>query len=209
LLRREGWKVNAKRVLRLYRLEDLQIRTKRRKKRASQSRLPLPIPQGRNELWTMDFMADRLATGARFRTLNVLDVSTRQCVGIGVERSFSADTVTDFLDERIDEHGKPAGIQVDNGTEFTSNQFDAWAYDRGIAVHFISPGRPVENAVIESFNGKLRDECLNVNWFESLDEARTLITSWRTDYNEQRPHSALGNIPPAQYVANLMEWAAS
>ena len=97
---------------------------------------------------------------------------------------------------------------MDNGTEFTSNHFDAWAYDRGIAVHFISPGRPVENAVIESFNGKLRDECLNANWFESLDETRTLIESWRTDYNEQRPHSALENIPPAQYVANLMEWAA-
>ena len=199
--------MNAKRVLRLYRLEDLQIRTKRRKKRASQSRLPLPIPQGQNELWTMDFMADRLATGAKFRTLNVLDVLTRQCVGIGVERSFSADKVTDFLDERVQEHGKPAGIQVDNGTEFTSNHFDAWAYDRGSAVHFITPGRPVENAVIESFNGKLRDECLNANWFESLDEARALIASWRTDYNEQRPHSALGNIPPAQYVANLMEWA--
>ena len=200
--------MNAKRVLRLYRLEDLQIRTKRRKKRASQSRLPLPVPQGPNELWTMDFMADRLANGAKFRTLNVLDVSTRECVGIAIERSFPSERVTAFLDMRIAEHGKPSGIQVDNGTEFTSNHFDAWAYERGIAVHFITPGRPVENAVIESFNGKLRDECLNTNWFETLDEARALIASWRTDYNEERPHSALGNIPPAQYVANLIEWAA-
>ena len=156
----------------------------------------------------MDFMADRLANGAKFRTLNVLDVSTRECVGIAIERSFPSERVTAFLDMRIAEHGKPSGIQVDNGTEFTSNHFDAWAYERGIAVHFITPGRPVENAVIESFNGKLRDECLNTNWFETLDEARALIASWRTDYNEERPHSALGNIPPAQYVANLIEWAA-
>ncbi len=97
---------------------------------------------------------------------------------------------------------------MDNGTQFTSNQFDAWAYERRIAVHFITPGRPVENAVIESFNGKLRDECLNANWFDTLGDAQTLIESWRTDYNEQRPHSALGNVPPAQYVANLIEWAS-
>ena len=208
LLQREGWKVNHKRVLRLYRLEGLQIRTKRRKKRASEARLPLPIPQRPNELWTMDFMADRLARGDRFRTLNVLDVSSRKCVGIAAERSFPSERVTDLLDVWIEEHGKPAGIQVDNGTEFTSNRFDAWAYDRGIAVYFITPGRPVENAVIESFNGKLRDECLNANWFDTLGAAQALIESWRTDYNEQRPHSALGNVPPAQYVANLIEWAS-
>ena len=208
LLQREGWKVNHKRVLRLYRLEGLQIRTKRRKKRASEARLPLPIPKRPNELWTMDFMADCLASGERFRTLNALDVSSRICVGIATERSFPSERVTEFLDLWIEAHGKPSGIQVDNGTEFTSNHFDAWAYDRGIAVHFITPGRPVENAVIESFNGKLRDECLNANWFDTLGDAQTLIESWGTDYNEQRPHSALGNVPPAQYVANLIEWAS-
>jgi putative transposase len=208
LLRREGWKVNHKRVLRLYRLEVLQIPTRRRRKQASESRLPLPIPQGPNELWTMDFMADRLATGERFRTLNVVDVSSRTCIGIAAERSFPSERVTELLDAWIGAHGKPEGIQVDNGTEFTSNRFDAWAYERGIAVHFITPGRPVENAVIESFNGNLRDECLNVSWFETLEEAQALIESWRRDYNEQRPHSSLGNVPPAQYVANLMEWAA-
>jgi len=200
--------VNAKRILRLYRLEELQIRTKRRKKRASEARLPLPIPQRRNELWTMDFMADRLSNGTRFRTFNALDVSTRKCVGISVARSFSAERVTGLIDEWISEHGKPSGIQVDNGTEFTSNHFDAWAYERGISIHFITPGRPVENAIIESFNGKLRDECLNTNWFDTLEQAGTEIETWRTDYNEQRPHSALGNIPPAQYVANLIEWAS-
>jgi putative transposase len=165
--------VNAKRVLRLYRLEALQVRTKRRKKRASESRLPLPIPQRPNELWTMDFMSDRLATGERFRTLNVLDITSRECVGIAAARSFPSDRVTDCLDTWIREHGKPAGIQVDNGTEFTSNHFDAWAYDRGIAVHFITPGQPTENGVIESFNGKLRDECLNANWFETLRRSGT------------------------------------
>ena len=208
LLRREGWKVNHKRVLRLYREEELLIRTKRRKKRASEARLPVPIPAEPHELWTLDFMSDRLADGSKFRTLNGVDVTSRTCVGIAVEGSFSADLVTDYLDGWIEDHGKPAGIQVDNGTEFTSNAFDAWAYARGIQVHFITPGRPVENAVIESFNGKLRDECLNASWFESLEQARGEIESWRTDYNEQRPHSSLGDLAPAEYVANLMQWAA-
>jgi putative transposase len=126
-----------------------------------------------------------------------------------VDRSFSAEKVTAYLDLWIREHGKPRAIQVDNGTEFTSNAFDAWAYERGIEIHYITPGRPVENGLIESFNGKLRDECLNASWFETLEQAKEEIESWRTDYNEQRPHSALGNVPPAQYVANLMEWAAA
>ena len=104
--------------------------------------------------------------------------------------------------------GTPAGIQVDNGTEFTANVFDAWAYERGIPVHFITPGRPAENGMIESFNGKLRDECLNASWFDSLSHARRAIESRRTDYNERRPHSSLGDVPPAQYVANLMQWSA-
>jgi len=195
--------VNHKRVLRLYRLEGLQIRTKRRKKRASEARLPLPIPQRPNELWTMDFMADRLASGARFRTLNALDVSSRTCVGIAAERSFPSQRVTEFLDVWIEEHGKPAGIQVDNGTEFTSNHFDAWAYLRSIDVDFIRPGKPVDNAHIESFNGRLRDECLNSRWFESVDDARQALQDWRRDYNEVRPHSSLGDLPPAAFAAQI------
>lgn len=105
--------------------------------------------------------------------------------------------------------GSPRRSQVDNGTEFTANAFDAWAYECGIEVHFITPGRPIENAVIESFNGKLRDECLNTSWFETLKQARDGIESWRTDYNHVRPHSSLGDVPPAQYAANLVEWSAS
>lgn len=208
LLLREGWRINHKRVLRLYREEALMLRTRRRKKRASASRTPPPQVERPNELWTMDFMADRLTNGGRFRTLNVIDAHTRQCIGIAVDRSFPAEKVTACLDAWTGEHGTPGAIQVDNGTEFTSNAFDAWAYERGIEIHYITPGRPVENGLIESFNGKLRDECLNTSWFETLEQAKQEIESWKTDYNEQRPHSSLGNIPPAQYVANLLEWGA-
>lgn len=201
--------MNPKRILRLYRDEGLLIRTKRRKKRASESRTPAPAPLAPNELWTLDFMSDRLASGEFFRVLNAVDVRTRQCVGMAAARSFRAPDVTAHLDRWIRVYGKPEAIQVDNGTEFTANAFDAWAYDRGIRIHFITPGRPVENAVIESFNGRFRDECLNASWFESLDQARSLIESWRTDYNERRPHSSLGDLAPAQYVANLLEWSSS
>lgn len=153
-------------------------------------------------------MADRLATGEKIRTFNAIDGASRQCVGIAVERSFPSRLVTAYLDQWIEARGKPCGIRMDNGTEFTANVFDAWAYERGITLHFITPGRPTENGVIESFNGKLRDECLNTSWFETLDQARTEVESWRTDYNETRPHSSLGYVPPAQYVANLIEWSA-
>jgi putative transposase len=156
----------------------------------------------------MDFMADRLADGSRFRVLNVVDVCSRECIGIAADRSFPTKRVTAYLDAWIAQQGKPRSIQVDNGTEFTANAFDAWTYAQAVEVHFITPGKPVENAVIESFNGKLRDECLNTSWFETLDIARTELEDWRTDSNETRPHSSLGDIPPAQYVANLMEWEA-
>ena len=200
--------MNHKKVHRIYREEELMIRTKRRKKRASEARLPL-LPASRpNEQWSLDFMADRLVDGRKFRVLNGIDHYTRECVGIAVEASFPAEKVTAYLDRWIRERKKPEALVLDNGTEFTANHFDAWAYAKGIEMNFIRPGRPVENALIESFNGKLRDECLNASWFETLEEAKEVIESWRTDYNEQRPHSALGNVPPAQYVANLIEWAA-
>jgi putative transposase len=198
--------VNRKRVYRLYREEELMIRTKRRRKHVSESRTPAPVPERPNELWSIDFMADRLGTGEKFRAFNAIDGASRQCVGIAVEKAFPSSRVTAYLDAWIAEHGKPSAIQLDNGTEFTANVFDAWAYERGIALHFITPGRPTENGFIESFNGKLRDELLNASWFVSLEEARAAVESWRTDYNETRPHSSLGNVPPAQYVANLIEW---
>jgi putative transposase len=172
----------------------------------SESRLPVPVPERPNELWSIAFMADRLGTGEQFRTFNAIDSASRRCVGIAVEKTFPSEVVTTYLDRWIAEYGKPDAIQLDNGTEFTANAFDAWAYEREIALHFITPGKPTENSFIESFNGRLRDELLNASWFDTLDQARREVETWRTDYNETRPHSSLGNVPPAQYVANLIEW---
>lgn len=154
-------------------------------------------------------MADRLADGRSYRLLNVIDDYTRECIGIAVDQSLTAVRVTELLDRLIAERGKPLGIRIDNGTEFTSNHFDAWAYGQGIGLNFIRPGKPVENGLVESFNGRLRDECLNASWFHTLGEARKGIEAWRIEYNEQRPHSSLGNLAPAEYVAQLLAWSGS
>lgn len=204
LLRRQGWHVNAKRVYRLYREEGLQVRIKRRKKLASRSRVTFPGASRVNERWTMDFVADALADGRRIRVLTVLDSFTRECLALKVSPSLPAQAVTDALEDVIAVRGEPQAIQVDNGSEFTSNHFDAWAYLRGVRLDFIRPGKPVENAFIESFNGRLRDECLNSHWFESLDDARRAIHDWQRDYNERRPHSALGDRSPSEFAAELL-----
>jgi putative transposase len=204
LLQREGWPVNHKRVYRIYGEEGLLVRTKRRKRRASERRLrPLPATEP-GKHWSIDFVSDQLADGRRFRVLTAIDHVSRECVCIEVDQRLPAAAVTRALDEAVLSYGQPLVITSDNGTEFTSDIFDQWAYKRGIELDFITPGRPVENAIIESFNGKLRDECLNMHWFESLDEARRLIERWRIDYNERRPHSSLGNRAPAAYVAELL-----
>jgi putative transposase len=205
LLRREGWRVNHKRVYRLYIAEGLQVRHKRRKKLASQRRVSLCVPQAPNERWTMDFMSDALADGRRFRVLTVLDSHTRECLAIEVGTHLRAPDVTTVLDDVIERRGAPELITCDNGTEFTSNHMDAWAYSRGVRLDFIRPGKPVENAFIESFNGRLRDECLNSHWFRSLREARRDIELWRLDYNQVRPHSRLGDLPPEVFAAR--SWA--
>jgi putative transposase len=207
LLRREGWKVNHKRILRVYRALELALRTKRRKRRAAQTRAPIPVATRANELWSLDFLSDQLVSGRWYRLLTVLDLASRECRGILAAHSLPAAQVTAFLDALIELYGKPGGFQIDNGTEFTSNHFDAWAFERGIALYFIRPGRPVENAWIESFNGRLRDECLNMNWFGDVEEAGRQTEAWRLDYNECRPHSSLGNLAPAEYAARLMAWA--
>lgn len=204
LLQREGWEVNHKRIYRIYREEGLTVRTKRRRKRAAQTRLaPLPATHPAQR-WSVDFMSDALADGRRFRVLTAVDQFTRECVVLEAGQSIPSQAVTEALDQAIRQYGKPETITIDHGTEFTSNRFDQWAYQRGIQLDFISPGRPVENGFIESFNGKLRDECLNLHWFASLAEAKRLIEAWRREYNNTRPHSSLGNRAPAEYVAELL-----
>lgn len=204
LLRREGWRVNDKRIYRIYKDEDLMVRTKRRRKRAAQwRRKPLPATEV-GERWSIDFMSDQLTDGRRFRIFTAVDHVSREAVCIHVGQGLPAETVTAALDRAITEYGQPQAITLDNGTEFTSNHFDQWAYQRGIQLDFIAPGRPVENGFIESFNGKLRDECLNVHWFEGVAQARLLIELWRREYNKTRPHSSLGGLAPEAYIAQLI-----
>lgn len=205
LLKREGWIVNHKKLHRLYQEEGLAIRTKRRKKRAAQIRLALPEPKQVNELWSMDFVSDAPTSRHKFRALTVIDCFSREALAIELGHTFTSEDVTRTLDRIIARKRRsPRAIKVDNGTEFTSNHFDAWAYKRGIQIDYIETGRPVQNAFIESFNGRLREECLNANWFQSLDEARQVIEDWRRHYNEVRPHSSLGYLAPAAYVESLL-----
>jgi putative transposase len=200
LLVREGWGINHKRIQRMYREERLAVRRKRRKRVAQTARQPKVLPDGPNERWSMDFMADSLATGRGFRVLNVVDDYTRECVAIEVDTSLSGERVARVLDRVIERRGKPDSVVMDNGPEFTSRALDAWAYERDIQLDFIRPGRPIENCFVESFNGKFRDECLNQHWFTSLIDARREIETWRRDYNRVRPHSSLGQLPPAVFA---------
>ncbi len=204
LLRREGWCINPKRVYRIYKEEELMVRTKRRKKRAAYGRLN-PLPAARvGERWNIDLMSDQLADGRRFRIFTAVDQFSRECVCLQVRQSLPAQAITEVLDQAMENYGQPQAITMDNGTEFASNHFDRWAYQRGITLNFITPGRPVEHGFIESFNGRFRDECLNLHWFQSLEEASCLIERWRLEYNKSRPHSRLGNLAPAQYIAELL-----
>ena len=202
LLRREGWVVNHKRIYRLYRAESLAVRRRKRKRLARTKRQPLPQAAYPNQRWSMDFMSDTLATGRPFRTFNVVDDCSRECLAIEVSTSIPGQRVTRVLDQLVETRGAPEGLVVDNGPEFTGKALDAWAHRHGVQLHFIRPGKPIENAYVESFNGKFRDECLNENWFTDVDDARIKIEAWRQDYNEMRPHSSLGNLTPAQFVMN-------
>jgi putative transposase len=203
LLRRERIAVNHKRVHRLYREEGLQVRRRRRRKRISEVRNPLLAPSRPNERWSIDFMRDTLGDARTFRTFNVVDDLTRECPVIEVAKSIPGARVARVLDQIAAERGYPNRLVMDNGPEFISQALDEWAYRHGVELHFITPGRPVENAYIESFNGKFRDECLNEHWFSTLDDARRTIEDWRRDYNEERPHSALGGMPPQEYAAQF------
>ena len=206
LLQREGWKINHKRVYRLYRQEGLLVRTRRRRKRVGPPRPWTPLEVSRpNERWCLDFMCDQLSNGQRIRVFNVIDAFTRESLVISVGLTFPSRRVTEVLDEAIRERGRPEWLTMDNGTEFTSNVFDAWAYDRKIKLNFITPGRPCENGLIESFNGRFRDECLNQHWFVTLEEAQQISDAWKEDYNQVRPHSSLDNLTPSEYAEKLLQ----
>jgi putative transposase len=201
LLRREGWQVNAKRIYRLYTEEGLIVRTKWRKERAQRQRIAQGLAVHPNGRWSMDFVAQRLADGRWIRVLTVVDQFTRECLCLHADTAFSGEKVAAALDVIVAERGAPLSITVDNGTEFASRAMDLWAYSNGVHLDFIRPGRPVENGYIESFNGKLRDECLNVEMFFTLGDARQKLALWREDYNQHRPHSALDDRTPAEFAA--------
>jgi len=197
---RERRRINHKRVYRVYTKLGLAVRRKKRKRVAQANRRPRIVPAQANEQWSMDFMSDVLANGRRFRTFNIIDDATRECPAIDVDTSISGVRVCRVLDEISLVRPLPQRIVIDNGPEFTSKVLDQWASENGVELVFIRPGKPVENCFVESFNGKFRDECLNLHWFSSLDDARRTIEEWRFDYNYYRPHSSLGGKPPAEFA---------
>ena len=203
LLKREVGRLNHKRIYRLYRLEGLAVRRRKRKRVMAAPRVPANRVWRRGEAWAMDFMQDVLADGRRFRVLNVLDTVSRECLAIEVDTSLPGQRVVRVLDRLVAWYGSPKQITIDNGPEFASQALDAWAYAHRITLDFIEPGRPSQNGHLESFNGKFRDECLNVHWFASLAHARGLIHAWKEDYNSQRPHSALRGQTPNEFVQAL------
>ena len=203
-LRQEsGEPVNYKRVERLYREERLQVRRRKRKKVPVSERQPLFRPSAPNEVWSMDFVFDRTADARVLKCLTIVDDATHESVGIEVERAISGIGVTRVLDRLGLIRGLPKTIRTDNGKEFCGKAMVAWAHERGVQLRLIEPGRPNQNAYIESFNGRLRDECLNEHWFPSLLHARTEIERWRREYNEERPKRALGGLTPAAYAKQL------
>ena len=202
LLRREGQVVNHKLVYRLYREEGLLVR-RRRRKRVAIPRVPLPAPTRPNERWGMDFIMDALVSGRRFRCLSLVDELTRESPEIAVDYSLPSRRVIQILDQLAAERGLPESLIVDHGPEFISKALDAWAFAHGVRLVFIRPGKPVDNAYVESFHGRFRDECLNERWFWNLEDARQQIEAWRVDYNEVRPHSSLGQRTPKEFIQML------
>lgn len=203
------WRVNHKRVYRLYREEGLAMQSRKRRKFRSEARVPLALPTRANEMWTMDYTHDEMAGGRKFRTLNLMDGFTREALWIEPDTSLPGLRVVRGLEGLRERRGTPATIQVDNGTEFTSRVVDQWACQNQVALHFIERGKPTQNAFIESFNGKFRDECLNQNWFVDLRHARKVIEDWRVDYNTVRPHSSLRYLTPEAFAESVAARPAS
>jgi putative transposase len=202
LLEREGWQVNHKRVYRLY-VEEKRSLRRRRGRRRSGVRQPLPAPVAANQVWSVDFMTDALSSGRRFRTLNIVDDYTRECLTLEVDTSLSSQRVTRALEHSIEQRGLPESIRCDNGPELTSRHFLGWCEERKIQLIHIQPGRPMQNGHVESFNGRLRDECLNASWLRNLADARDKISRWREEYNGERPHSSLGYRTPNEFAETL------
>ena len=199
ILKREKLVVNHKRTERIYKEEKLSLRLRKRKKKASGIRVMMPPAEQQNDVWVMDFIHSRLANGRRFKALTIEDECTRVSPGLEVDTSIGGRRVVRKLDEIAQKRGYPKVVRIDNGPEFSGKALDEWAYRHGLKLDFIDRGKPVQNAYIESFNGRFRDECLNQHWFLTLDEARRLIEEWRVDYNEFRPHSSLGGMTPEEY----------
>jgi len=203
LLRQEGEASGLNRIYRLYREEGLTVRKRRTRRRAVGARAPMLAEAVANARWSVDFVHDQFACGRRFRILNIVDEVTRECLAAIPDTSISGRRVARELTALIKRRGKPGMIVSDNGTEFTSNAMLAFAQDNKIVWHFIAPGKPTQNGFCESFNGRMRDELLNESLFLGLDHAREKIATWVDDYNQRRPHSALGYLTPAAYAANL------
>lgn len=203
LLRREGCKANHKRVFRLYQEAGLAVKRRRKRHGVAVEREKLTRPSKPNEVWSMDFVSDALAGGRRIKALTIVDDFTKESVDIALDHGISGHYVTRVLDQAVRFRGAPRAIRTDQGPEFTGRALDQWAYRNGVQLKLIQPGKPTQNAYIESFNGRFRDECLNEHWFTSLAEARILVAAWRRDYNENRPHSSLDYQTPAEFAARF------
>ncbi len=204
LLRREGWLINWKRTYRVYHEAGLMVRRRKRKRIAGVERQDKQVPTAPNQSWSMDFVSDGFVDGRRLRCLNIVDDFTKECLAIEVDTSLPGRRVVGVLERLAELRGLPRTITVDNGPEFVSKALDAWAYEQRLVLHFIEPGKPQQNAYIESFNGKFRDECLNEHWFLSMRHARAVIGNWRLEYNEERPHSSLDYQTPKEFVERFL-----
>ena len=204
LLRREGWPVNVKRVHRLYRMDGLNLPAKRPRRHVMAARrVERPLATRPNEIWATDFVSDTLSGGKCFRSLPVVDAYTRECLAIHVEQGIKGEQIVDVMDRLLFQRGMPPDkIRVDNGPEFISKGLDHWAYINRVTLGFSQPGKPTDNAFVESFNGRFRDDCLNTHWFLNLDDARGKIEAWRRDFNETRPHTSLGFMTPADFASS-------
>ena len=201
LLKREGWPIGRKRVYRLYTEENLALRRKRPWRHVSAThRLERSAPTSRDDIWSMDFVVDELASGQRFRTLTIVDIFTRECLDIAIGQSLRAADVVAALEQLRFSRGVPKRIYCDNGSEFVSAQMDLWAYANAVKLDFSRRGKPTDNAFIESFNGRFREECLNTHWFQSKEDAKEKIDAWRWEYNETRPHRSLKGLTPREFA---------